>query len=76
MVEVEPIDTNELCNTLMRQTNYDHDTAMKKLEEHEYDLMATIRDYLKPPKRELPKPKSKNQQIYTEIRTFMDNVGN
>lgn len=58
------------------QTNYDDDTAKKKLEQWNGDYMKVIREYLNP-KFDEPKKKKElpvNQKIMTEIRNFMDDI--
>ena len=70
--EIHDIDFDELCSKVMRQTNYDKDTAKDKLLEFEGNLTDVIRDYLRPPPKPVEKPKSLNQRIYREIRRFMD----
>lgn len=77
MVVIEEFDNNELARlseTVMRQTDYDREKAEGKLVEFDMNVEAVIRDYLKPPPKEPEKPKSRNQQIYKEIRSFMDVV--
>ena len=72
MVEIEELD--KLCEKVMRQTDYDKETAANMLEKHDYDLIVVIRDYLKPPPKTVTEPKTLNQRIYKEIRTFMDSA--
>ena len=59
---------------VMRQTNYDKETAEKKLIEHNYDLMLVVREYMGPPKKKDTPTLvvSANQQRYKEIRGMMD----
>lgn len=72
MERVDESQLKELCDKVMRQTSYNRDVAREKLLAFDMDLVAVIRDYLKPPP-EAPVPeKSLNQRIYQEIRTFMD----
>ena len=73
-IEIEEIDINDLCEKIMRQTNYDMTTAKEKLKEFNFDIMNVIRDYLKPKPQKQNEPKSLNQKIYKEIRNFMDKV--
>lgn len=73
-IEIEEIDMDDLCEKVMRQTDYDKTTAEEKLKKFELNVMNVIRDYLKPKPRVQNKPKSLNQQIYKEIREFMDKV--
>ena len=61
---------------IMRQTDYSLETAQQKLTEHNNDVMAVIREYMNPTGKKsaiIPPPKlSTNQQIYKEIRGWMD----
>jgi len=60
---------------ILRQTNYTYEEAREKLEEHKNNYMAVIRSYLKQGVSTISpvtKPLSMNQQIYKEIRSFMD----
>ena len=60
-------------DTVCRQTNYTSEVAIQKLEEHNNNVMNVIKDYLGV-SRQTQKPKSLNQQIYTELRGFMDDI--
>ena len=65
-------------NIVMRQTDYDEETADEKLTIHNYDVVAVVRDFMNP----IPLVtdtnnsvvESVNQQIYGEIRGMMDNA--
>ena len=60
---------------ILRQTDYTFEQAREKLSEHNNDYMAVIRSYLKQgltSTNPIAKPLSMNQQIYKEIRSFMD----
>ena len=60
---------------ILRQTDYTFEQAREKLLEHNNDYMAVIRSYLKQgltSTNPIAKPLSMNQQIYKEIRSFMD----
>jgi hypothetical protein len=70
------IGTNEI-DMIMRQTDYDKETAERKLAEHNNDVTQVIRDYLNPGKISTPSNVNKlstNQQIYKEIRVMMDDA--
>ena len=75
-------DTTERINMILRQTDYDVPTAEQKLKTNNYNVTQVIRDYLNNGKlnrnditRCAATPKlSRNQQIYKEIRTFMDDA--
>ena len=64
---------------ILRQTDYSLETAAQKLQEHNNDVMAVIREYMAPAAapaatKDLKKGTtvSVNQQIYKEIRIMMD----
>ena len=57
----------------MRQTDYTEEQALEKLQKHNSDAMAVIREFMGGGKKIInTENKSVNQQIYGEIRTFMD----
>ena len=65
----------EHIQVILRQTDYTFEQAREKLLEHNNDYMAVIRSYLKQGLTStipIAKPLSMNQQIYKEIRSFMD----
>jgi hypothetical protein len=65
----------EHIQVILRQTDYTFEQAREKLLEHNNDYMAVIRSYLKQgltSTNPIAKPLSMNQQIYKEIRSFMD----
>jgi len=72
------MDTDERIEMIMRQTDYDKIVAEQKLDQHKNNVMDVIREYLtdgKPINTNLQTNNlSKNQQIYKEIRTFMDDA--
>tara|TARA_Y100000389_G_C17023307_1_gene299890 strand:+ start:30 stop:404 length:375 start_codon:yes stop_codon:yes gene_type:complete len=66
----------KIINLVIRQTNYDRETAIQKLNYWNGDYMKAIKEYLNP---EFQKKKgnpelTKNQQIMSSIRGFMDDV--
>jgi len=65
-------------NVVMRQTDYDEDTADDKLAQHKYDIMAVVSEYINPNKVIAENNdnvvESVNQKIYGEIRGMMDNA--
>ena len=65
--EVEEIDIDKLLDTITMQTDYSREIALEKLKTFKYDCMSVIRDYLGTNNKKA-KPKSLNQQIYSEIR--------
>lgn len=68
----------EMINLVMRQTNYDKDVIIEKLEVNNNNYLAIIKEYIMQDKKEMKKKenKSTNQKIMSEIRTFMDDVNN
>lgn len=76
----EHTEHTEQINMILRQTDYDVPTAEQKLKQHN-NVIQVIREYLNNGKNNVitinssSTPKiSKNQQIYKEIRTFMDDA--
>ena len=63
---------------ILRQTDYSIETATQKLQQHNNDVMAVIREYMAPAPTATAKDLKKgttvsvNQQIYKEIRGMMD----
>ena len=57
--------------TVMRQTDYNEETAREKLSEHDFDEIATIKSYLGITKKKEP-IKSVNQEIYKQLRYRLD----
>ena len=70
---------DEICKMIMRQTDYSYDESKEKLVEENYDYLKVIKNYMTSDVEEtnntkLQQSKSVNQQIYTELRGFMDNT--
>jgi hypothetical protein len=64
---------NNLKELVMRQTDYTEEQALEKLQEHNKNVMAIIREFMGGGKKIInTENKSVNQQIYGEIRTLMD----
>ena len=66
-LEAEP---RQLVDIIIGQTEYSREQAIEGLERLKGDYMAVIREYLGTSKKE-SKPKSLNQQIYSEIRNHL-----
>ena len=64
------------ADVLVRQTDYDLETARKKLAAHDGDIISAIREYHASGAgtggTELQENRSTNQRIYGEIRSLMD----
>ena len=66
-----------LIDLIMRQTDYDEETANIKLTQWNNNYLNVIKEYMNPNFQEQPKEEiktTKNQMIYGEIRNFMDDV--
>ena len=67
-----------MIELIMRQTDYPEEVARIKLEHWKNNYLHVIKEYMNPnfqDKEKAPEPSStKNQMIYGEIRTFMDDV--
>jgi len=57
---------------VMRQTNYNEETAKNKLIEHGFDEIATIKSYLGIPEKKSSQVTSINQEIYKQMRYKLD----
>ena len=69
----EQVRKTEIVNLVLRQTDYTEDEAREHLESNDYNYLNVIKNYMNI--SEAPKEtnnKSINQQIYSEIRSFMD----
>uniref|UniRef100_A0A6C0BWX4 Uncharacterized protein n=1 Tax=viral metagenome TaxID=1070528 RepID=A0A6C0BWX4_9ZZZZ len=67
---------HKLIEMVVRQTEYDYETARTKLIENEWDYMKVIR--MEMGIKDAPKPATGtlNQEIYRQIRLKMDEAGN
>lgn len=63
-----------LRSLVMRQTNYDEETAIKKIIEHDLDVMKVIREYMNVSNTSKTTGKSTNQLMYGEFRKFLDDA--
>jgi len=66
LIETALID--EKIQKVIRQTDYNEDTAREKLSEHGFDEVETIKAYLGIKKKEVQVIKSVNQEIYKQLR--------
>lgn len=64
---------NMLSEIIMRQTDYDSETAKNKVKEFKGDVEAIVREFMNPPAKKEQK-KSINQEIYGQIRGLMDDA--
>jgi len=73
------VEEHNKCVLIMRQTDYDIETAKTKLKDFNGDIVAIIRDYIKNDDTEkqdaIKKPsETLNQKIYGEIRELLDDA--
>lgn len=73
---MENNDNNNFIEIVMRQTNYNKETALEKLIEHKYNLHSIVREYMCSNKTKEKKDeiKSTSQTIYREIRNMMNDA--
>jgi hypothetical protein len=62
----------EKVQKIIRQTDYNEETAREKLMEHNFDEFATIKDYLGITEKKSVSIKSVNQEIYKQLRYKLD----
>jgi hypothetical protein len=65
-------DLTEKLEVIMRQTDYDEDTARSKLYAFDDDHIKVIKDYHGIHEKKAPQKKSLNQEIYRQIRNKLD----
>ena len=70
----------KLSEIVRRQTDYSDDQIIKKLKEHNNNIIDIVREYMKPSKSIEPKiikkcPSTTNQKIFGQIRKLMDDAG-
>ena len=63
-----------LIDIICRQTTYTKEEATTKLELHNNNISAVLKEYLGVKEKPEQKQQSINQQIYSELRTFMNDV--
>ena len=68
----------QIIQLVQRQTDYDRETIIKKLETWDNNYLYVIKEYMNPDfnpnKKKEEKKHSKNQMVFSEIRSFMDNA--
>ena len=75
--EYEEKKREETISMILRQTDYDKETAIKKLKEWKNDYISVIKEFMNPKfktEHEMKPVKSVNQNVMGEIRNFMDGV--
>ena len=61
----------EKIQLIQRQTNYNEEQAREKLQYHNNDPIQVIKEYLGVAEKKAPIAKTKNQEIYRQIRSFI-----
>jgi hypothetical protein len=62
----------EKIQKVLRQTDYTEEVALEKLQEHNYDEIATIRSFFGITEKKPTNVKSVNQEIYKQLRSRLD----
>ena len=64
----------ESCGVIMRQTDYDEETAMAKLIEYDLNVMAVVKEYLGVVDKIQIDNRTTNQKVFGEFRKFLDDA--
>lgn len=70
ILETEKI--NDLVQMILRQTDYSEEIARAKLQEHNYDHILVIKNFLGITEKKAPPIKSVNQEVYKQLRFKLD----
>jgi len=72
-MSITPEKEEELCQLILRQTDYTTDQVRQKLVEANYDALKVIRAFLGVTEKKAPmKMRSINQEIYAQLRHKLD----
>ena len=72
----DEIRKKEVIKLVCRQTDYTELEAEEKLKEKNYNYLDVIKDYMNPNRKTAVYSKSLNQEIFTNIRRFLDSDKN
>lgn len=61
----------EKIQIIQRQTNYTNEESLQKLQLNNQDHIQVIKNYLGVTEKKAPIAKTKNQEIYRQIRNFI-----
>lgn len=64
--------SEEHIEVIMRQTNYNRETAIVKLQEHNSNHITVIKEFMGIPIKKTEPVKSLNQEIYKQLRYKLD----
>ena len=76
MNKIDKKKIDELCDIIMRQTNYNKKECEDKLLLHNYNIINVINEYMGIESKTIQKKTSTNQMMYGEFRSFLDNACN
>lgn len=66
--------SRDVVELVMRQTDYNEETAIAKLRQHNGEVVAVIREHMGGSKYSKPAPRTTNQAVFNEIRGMMDDA--
>ena len=72
----EQICIREVVRLVCSQTNYTEEEAIEKLEERNNKYLEVIKDYINPVRKPIQYTATVNQQIFKNIRGFLDSEKN
>ena len=77
-LNIKKLREEQIIKLIQRQTNYNRETISEKLEKWDNNYLYVIKEYMNPDfdpnKTKKQKNNSKNQMVFGEIRSFMDNA--
>jgi hypothetical protein len=65
-------DKETIISIVMKQTNYDYEQTLEKLQQHNDNYLHVIKEYMGIPIQKVKPIKSVNQEIYKQIRSKLD----
>lgn len=69
----EQVRKQKIIELVCSQTDYTREEAEEKLKNRNYNYLDVIKEYLNPNRKSVQQTKTLNQQIFSNIRGFMDN---
>ena len=69
----EQVRKQKIIDLVCSQTDYTREEAEEKLKNRNYNYLDVIKEYLNPNRKPVQQTKTLNQQIFSNIRSFMDN---
>jgi len=68
----EQVRKQKIIDLVCSQTDYTREEAEEKLKNRNYNYLDVIKEYLNPNRKPVQQTKTLNQQIFSNIRGFMD----